>query len=352
MGLIASCIKRLGFSNKTFILLGLLLIGLFPTPAACDSAVVLVYHRFGEDNFPLTNITIEQFEAHISELKNGDFTIMSLPDIINRQRSGERLPSRTVGISIDDAYQSIYDEAWPRLKDAGFPFTLFVSTDPIDAGYDGVMSWNQIREMQKDGVTIGAHTSSHLHMNFQSPKRLYNELNHSNNRFKEELGDIPTLFAYPYGETSLTIETIVKETGYVAAFGQHSGAFSGDDNPFNLPRFPMNEKYGNIGRFKTAINSLALSVIDITPLDSLISNENPPAMGFTLKNDMPRKNDLSCFLSHAGKAEVELLGNVRFEVRVKTPFLPGRTRLNCTMPGDGENAGRWYWFGRQFYLGK
>ncbi len=162
----------------------------------------------------------------------------------------------------------------------------------------------------------------------------------------------PTLFAYPYGESGSATAAVVAETGYLAAFGQHSGAFSALDDPFDLPRFPLNEKFGDMGRFKTAVNALALPAIDLTPENTVITGTNPPAMGFTLSKPMKRAGDISCFLSHEGKAAVENLGNIRFEIRVETPFDEGRTRLNCTMPGWGDNAGRWYWFGRQFYVGK
>ena len=319
---------------------------------AGDSAVVLMYHRFGEGEFPTTNLRLEQLDAHIAELKSGPYTVLPLPEILRRQRAGEALPERVVGLSVDDAYVSVYSEAWPRLRDAGLPFTLFVSTDPIDRGYEGMMSWDMIRELTAAGVTIGAHTASHLHMPDHSMERLEEEIRKSNQRFEEELGVVPELFAYPYGEGGLDISALVAEAGYIAAFGQHSGAFGPEDDIFNLPRFPMNEKYGDMGRFKTAINALALPTADLTPEDTIVKEANPPAMGFTLTREMKRAPEIGCFLSHEGKASVENLGDIRFEVRVETPFPKGRTRLNCTMPGWGDNAGRWYWFGRQFYVGK
>ncbi len=319
---------------------------------AADSVVVLMYHRFGDSRYPTTNIQLAQFEAHIAELKNGPYTVLPVPEILRRQRAGEDLPDRTVGITIDDAYLSVYTEAWPRLRDAGLPFTLFASTDPIDRAYEDIMTWDQMRELAAAGVTIGAHSASHLHMPDYSDQRARDEIAQSNERFRKELGITPTLFAYPYGESGSAINDVVADSGYIAAFGQHSGAFDALYNQFDLPRFPLNEKYGDMGRFKTAINALALPVIDLTPDNTVITGTNPPAMGFTLSKPMKRAVDISCFLSHEGKAAVENLGDIRFEIRVETPFSGGRTRLNCTMPGWGDDAGRWYWFGRQFYVGK
>ena len=120
-----------------------------------DSATVLMYHRFGESRYPSTNISVEQFEAHLAHLTAGNYTVLKLDDIIARLRAGELLPDRTVAITIDDAYQSVYNEAWPRLTEAGFPFTLFVASSPIDRELSAYMSWDQIRELQASGVTIG-----------------------------------------------------------------------------------------------------------------------------------------------------------------------------------------------------
>src|SRR3546814_10885194 len=70
---------------------------------------------------------------------------MALPEIVARLAAGAPLPERTVAITIDDAALSVYREAWPRLKAAKLPFTLFVSTEPLDRGFTGSMSWAQLR---------------------------------------------------------------------------------------------------------------------------------------------------------------------------------------------------------------
>ena len=36
-------------------------------------ASVIMYHRFGEQDFPSTNVTMEQFSAHAAELKSADY---------------------------------------------------------------------------------------------------------------------------------------------------------------------------------------------------------------------------------------------------------------------------------------
>lgn len=323
-----------------------------------DSAVIFMYHRFGESDFPSTSIKIEQFEAHLEELKSGGYKVMALPDIITALQSGAQLPDKAVALSVDDAYLSVYNEAWPQLKELGYPFTLFVATDPVDRGIRGYMSWDQIRELMKGGVTIGSQTASHLHMAASSMTANRRDIDKSNARFLEELGRKPRLIAYPYGETSERVSQLARSSGFVAGLGQHSGAAAKNPDMFYLPRFALNENYGDIKRFKMAAGTLALDVVDITPSDPLITgaDENPPTLGFTIRGEvalMKTLDRLACFSSHEGKLELMRLGGedgqTRIEVRMQKPLPNGRTRLNCTLPAKN---GRWYWFGRQFYTKK
>ena len=316
---------------------------------AADQAVVIMYHRFGEQDYPSTNIRVEQFEAHLAELTSGKYNVMDLPDIVKALKAGESLPDRTVGISIDDAYASTYTVAWPRLKKAGLPFTVFVSTGQVDRKLGGMMTWDQIRELQAAGVTIGHHTVQHSHMAGASEDLNRAEFEDAGKRYREELGKVPELFAYPYGEASLAVEAMAKEQGFIAAFGQHSGVLHKSLGFFYLPRFAMNEAFGGMDRFRLAVNALAMPVADLTPADPLVTEKNnPPAMGFTLTDPKPKGLDrIACFASSEGRAHLENLGDVRFEVRVTKPFPKGRSRINCTLPGPD---GRWYWLGRQFFV--
>tara|TARA_Y100001960_G_C14734165_1_gene859331 strand:- start:1527 stop:2096 length:570 start_codon:yes stop_codon:yes gene_type:complete len=176
------------------------------------------------------------------------------------------------------------------------------------------------------------------------------ELTEAYSRFEEELGFRPRVFSYPYGEASLAIIKQIRDFGFDAAFGQHSGAIGNKSDRFYLPRFSMNESYGGLDRFRLVINALPLPLTDVTPVDPLLGAElqtpNPPPMGFTMAEHYKNLEKLACFLSHAGRAEIERLGHSRFEVRTSQPFPKGRTRLNCTLPGPDR---RWHWYGRQFY---
>ncbi|WP_340116452.1 polysaccharide deacetylase family protein [Pelagibius sp. 7325] len=315
-----------------------------------NGAAILMYHRFGEDSLPTTSVRLEQFEAHLAELGSGRYRVLPLPEIVARLHSGEALPDRAVAITIDDAALSVYSEAWPRLKAAGLPFTLFVSTEPLDLSLGGYMSWEQLREMAADPlVTVGNHGHSHAHMAWQDAAAQHSELEQAAARLQTELGSAPTLFAYPYGEMSLALRQNVIGSNFAAAFGQHSGAAGATSDRFFLPRFPLNEAYGDMERFRLVANTLPLPVDGITPADTAIAEpaQNPPNFGFTVTASLGNLDALQCFAS-AGAPEMMRLGE-RIELRFATDFPAGRARINCTLPAEG---GRWRWFGTQFVVSK
>ena len=350
--------RRVGFGRTIVLaaLLGAASVGPFGGPfggsspaQARDSAVVIMYHRFGESEHPATNIRVDQFEGHVKELTGGRMTVLGVPEILARLRAGETLPDDAVGITIDDAFRSVYTVAWPRLRAAGLPFTLFVATDAVDRATEGYMNWDQIRELRQGGVTIGSQTASHLHMAKSSPGRNAEDLARSNARFRAELGAPPTLIAYPYGEYSLAVRDKIVEAGFTDGFGQHSGVLHKDMDRFFMPRFAMNEAYGDIARLRLAVKALPLRVRDVTPADPLLSDSNnPPHFGFTVFGDAVKGlRALNCYASGQGRARIDRLGRSRIEVRFERPFLAGRARINCTMPAS---RGRWRWYGMQFYV--
>lgn len=322
-----------------------------PFPDGAGSAVVVMYHRFNETKFPSTNIRLEQFEAHLKELSNSKYTVMALPKIMAALKAGRKLPPRTVAITIDDAFASVYREAWPRLRAAKLPFTLFVATNQVSHGAAEYMTWDQVRELANAGVTIGNHSVNHAHLADQGRARIRAELDKSNGQFVKELGVKPTLHAYPYGEASAMVIEEVRKTGFTAAFGQHSGVLHSKTNRLYLPRFAMNENFGSPQRFYMAINALPLYATDISPSDPTLGKgaANPPAFGFTIGEQVPRLTQLACYSSQHGKLAIERLGPRRMEVRLPSALRPGRARINCTLPAY---EARWRWFGYQFYIPK
>ena len=309
-------------------------------------ASFIMYHRFGDSRYPSTNIKKEQFLKHINELIKPKYNVISIEKALKAINNVEPTKDRSVVITIDDAYSSVYKYAWPIFKKYNLPFTLFVSTEVIDNKTPGYMNWEQIRILRDHGVTIGSQTKSHPHMFKLTREKIIQELSISNGRFIDEIGGTPKYFAYPYGEYNLEVIEQVKLHGFVAAFGQHSGVAHKSLGMYELPRFAMNEKYGDMDRFLLAVNALPMPISDLSPKNPVIS-KNPPSYGFTLSNNIEPKNAVRCFANNGLKADTKRLGKNRIEIRLNGPFLKGRGRINCTMSG---NDNRWRWLGRQFII--
>lgn len=329
------------------LIIGGVLSGHVTSVSAADSAVLLMYHRFGEDQYPTTSVTLEQFDAHLQELKSGDYTVLPLMQIVETLQNGGELPENTVAITIDDAHASLYEHGWPRLKEAGFPFSLFVATETLDQQNSLYMSWDEVRELADAGVYIGSQTVTHLHMADATDAVNARELSLSADRIEAETGKRPTYIAYPYGEASSAVMQASRDTGHVAGFGQHSGVVHTSSEFFYLPRFPMNMTYGDIERFRRVIRTLPLPVEDLLPTDPLIT-QNPPAFGFTIPMRLGTLPNLACYHSAFQRLDkMERLGPRRIEIRFEEKFPTGRNRINCTSPGPD---GRWRWFGMQYYV--
>ena len=311
-----------------------------------NSAVVFMYHKFDTSKTPSTNIKIEQFESHLTELSRPKYNILPLDFIVDTIINDGQLPKNTIGISIDDADKSFLYIAWPKFKEKGFPVTLFINTSII-SNNKNYLNWEQIRQLKKEGVMIGAHSHSHNHLPEMSLAEIIDEIEISNKIFLKEIGEIPTLFAYPYGEADERIIKILKKYKYKVAFGQHSGTINETSNLYYLPRFSLNEKYGNIDRVEFAANTKGLGVYDFIPSNPHIF-ENPPFIGFSLL-DKSLINSLDCFVfDNDGQVNSEVYKfNERVEIRLKRKLLKGRSRLNCTAKDKSNN---WRWFGHQFYL--
>ena len=313
-----------------------------------SGAVILMYHRFGQDSLPSTSVRLSQFEAHLDELINGGYQVLPLPEIIAALEEGRALPDRSLAITIDDGARSVYTEAWPRLRARNLPFTLFISSEPLDLGLPAYISWDQLREMVAGGgVTVGNHGHRHDHMVRLSPAAQRANITKASKRIFAETGSMPEIFAYPYGEMSAALRQAVEEAGFSAAFGQHSGALGPLTDRFALPRFPINEAYGDMERFRLVANTLPLPVSDITPADPFLRSvaQNPPNLGFTVDETVGDLRDLNCYANN-GEPALTRLDN-RIELRLTAPLPAGRARINCTLRADN---GRWHWFGTQFIV--
>ena len=301
-----------------------------------------MYHRFNEDKYPSTNIKMDIFKKQINIIKDKKYSFEN-PKNFDLNFNNPKTKKKVL-ITIDDAFSSFYNSAWPYLKENKIPFILFISTEPV--GKNGYMSWEQIKEIEKEKFAfIGNHSHSHdylLDLTFENFKK---DINKSIEIFKKELGYNPIFFSYPFGESSLEqINYIKKKFKY--GFGQHSGVIDLNKDIYELPRFPINEKYGDLKRFTFLIDLLPLQYKSIIPEDKYVLNNNPPKLVIEFFNDQKNLNKINCFSDEGNKWEksnIKIFDN-KLIVNFREKFLFRRGRINCSL-NDKEG---WRWLGLQF----
>ena len=306
-----------------------------------------MYHRFNENKYPSTNIQIEIFKKQIEIIKKNNFEFNNPVEFDLKFFSPKS--EKKILITIDDAFSSFYQNAWPYLKENKIPFILFVSTEPI--GKFGYMNWKQVKEIDKeDFAFIGNHSHSHKYLVNFDFEEFKKDIDQSIKIFEEKLGYNPKYFSYPFGEYSLKQKKYISQK-FEYAFGQHSGVIDINKDKFELPRFPINEKYGDLERFKFLLNLLPLQYKKITPEEKFITNQNnPPEMIVEFFNEQENLNLINCFSNEGNKwdkSEIKL-DKKKLVVKFREKFLFRRGRINCSL----NDSDGWRWFGIQFSIEK
>ena len=353
------------------LLLGIVLSARFA--AAADHAIILQYHHVSDETPAVTSISPELFEWHLEYLQQQGFTIWPLSRISRYLEEDKALPDKCVAITFDDAYRSIYDTAFPLLKEKNWPFTLFINTAAVGKG--GIsLSWDEIREMDASIAEIGNHTHSHAHLiryqEGESPlqwrERVTGDIQMAQQIIDQQLaannGLPPRLFAYPYGEYSIALYQLIKELGYVAV-GQHSGPIDANMPRELLARFPMGGIYTKKSQLieKLKTYPMPLERVEVVePVIGLSNNtrtdtadgnqEGRPLLRLIIKPEYWNKQiqkQLQCYVSGQGKALIIWKKNVAY-IRAQKKLGVGRNRYNCTAPvtivSNGEKKQGFYWY--------
>ena len=341
---------------KQLLLLGWFLLFMQVVGVSQHHFVAIQYHHFGNASTPSTSVTMEAFKQQLAYLETHQFTVLAFEEALRFIKTGEQLPLRSVVITIDDAYLSIYKQAFPLLRQKGWPFTIFVSTESVDKEYKGFLTWSQIKEMSGKGASIGIHSHTHPYLVREQSKMTFDhwekwarmEIKTSRQRIKKEIGVDADLFAYPYGEFNLALKEIVAELGLVGV-GQHSGVIWSKSDFLALPRFPVSGRYADIAEFSLKVNALPLPVIAVKPAESVLSaRDKQPTLYLRLAPGNYLIDQLRCYASGQGSIAVKWNSrtNLTLAVIPKRALPIGRSKYNCTAPQIG--SGRYYWFSRQW----
>ena len=316
-------------------------------------AVILVYHHIDTATPTSTSVTPERFSIHLDLLAAGGYRVIPLADMVEALRTGKALPDRAVVLTFDDAYRSVYTEAFPRLRHRGWPFTVFVDTDAVDGRHANTMSWNQLREIAAGGATVGNHSRTHDHLvrrrNGETRehwfRRVKDDILWAQRRLETELAAPLDVFAYPYGEFTAALEGLVRGLGLVAV-GQQSGPVGAGTDIARIPRFPVAAGYDDSASLAEKLRTRALRVEVVAPRGRVLPARGaPPALTLRVLSRDLAIDTLTCFATGQGRAGVVWLDRERREVQVRAaaPLPAGRSKYTCTAPVAGR-PGAYFWF--------
>ncbi|MEJ2199492.1 MAG: polysaccharide deacetylase family protein [Desulfuromonadaceae bacterium] len=331
-------------------LLLFLLLLVWAGTAWASQANVFVYHRFGDDRYPSTNISLPVFAEQLELLKTKDCAVLTLGAVVARLKQRQPLPPRCVVLTIDDAYRSVLTGAMPLLRQYGYPATLFVNTAAV--GSQDYLSWDEIRALAAEGIEIGNHSASHPYLLNREPgeddaaweKRVTADLLRARQVLNRELGEQQRLLAYPYGEYSTELVKLTRALGFAGAASQHSGVISPATDLFILPRFPMGGPYATLAGFREKLALRALEVRVLAPADPLDSGRNPPLLVLDILSREADLSRLQCYV--AGQPECDVNADTehpgRYRIQARQPLNGRRGKYTLTAPA--RQGGGWFWF--------
>ena len=304
-----------------------------------------MYHRFNENKYPSTNINMEIFKKQMDLIKEENISFIN-PNDFNLNFNKPKLKKKIL-LTIDDGFTSFYENAWPYLKEKKIPFILFISTEAV--GKYGYMDWEQIKEIEREKFAfIGNHSHSHEYLIKYNFNNFKEDIDTSIKIFIKNIGYNPIFFSYPFGEYSLEQRKYISSK-FDFAFGQHSGLIDINKNKYELARFPINEKYGDLKRFNFILNLYPLEYKSIIPEDKyVLQNNNPPKTIIEFFEEQKNLDKINCFSDEGNKWDKSIINLVKnklyIEFREKFSFRRGR--INCSLHDDIG----WRWLGIQFSI--
>jgi len=216
------------------------------------NAHIFVYHRFGDDRYPSTNTTLIELEKQFLYFQRNGYKVVPIENIVQKIKNKKDVPDNWVGLAIDDAYKSFYNNGLELFKKYNYPFSLYVYVEASEKKYNDFMTWEQIKDASKYG-SIGLHSFGHKRMTQISPAQVYSDTKKAYELFTKKLGFEPKTYVHPYGEYNEAVLNELEKFNFDAIFNQSSGSVSKDSKLNDINRIALVGKVNlkNKLRYKT-----------------------------------------------------------------------------------------------------
>jgi peptidoglycan/xylan/chitin deacetylase (PgdA/CDA1 family) len=205
-----------------------------------------------------TTTSLDVFAQHMQFLYDNNYKVISLSDAVAKLTlnshnliAADLHSFKYTVLTFDDGFRDFYTEAFPILKRHGFTATVFLPTDYISGTRSTFkdkecLNWQEVRELHRDGITVGSHAVSHNHLNEIARAEVEQELRQSKETIEDITGSPVRAFSYPYAfpehdrDFVLFLRNALQTYGYSCAVTTRIGTAKGGDDVFTLKRIPVN----------------------------------------------------------------------------------------------------------------
>ena len=325
------------------------------------AAVILQYHHVSDSTPEATSISPKQFEVHLQYLKDNNFKVVLLSEIIEKIKNKKTLEDKIVAITFDDAYIDILTNGKPILDKFSYPYSIFVNPGIINRNSNNAeshyLSWPQLKALADEGVIIANHGYEHDSMaritdgltQKQWLEQQTESLLKAEAIIKDKTGQSWRYFAYPYGEYDVSVQNWAKTNDFVA-FSQQSGAIDLSTDLTSIPRFPASKPYDKISTLRDKLNSLAFNIsLAKEQAETVFKYKEAKSITFDIENADFYKSGLNCYISGLGKQKIQWDDDKRFSIEFSKDLPIGRVRANCTAASISK-PGRYYWYSKPWFI--
>nr|WP_228150906.1 poly-beta-1,6-N-acetyl-D-glucosamine N-deacetylase PgaB [Acinetobacter junii] len=241
---------------------------------------VIGYHEITDEKdalIPSYAVTTQQFSEHIQWLKKNGYHFINVDQLIKAHQGKYRLPKKPVLLTVDDGYQSFYQNAYPIIRKNKIPVLLAVvgswlepsNLEKVDFGGEPIdrnkiLSWSELKEMQSSGLVEIASHSYHLHEGVNAnpqgnlepaaisriydPKnqsyesdsayqqRIYQDLKKNNDLLQAHGLRSPRVMVWPYGRYNMQLVQTAKQLGMPITITLDDGADHAKQSLQNMSR--------------------------------------------------------------------------------------------------------------------
>lgn len=210
---------------------------------------ILLYHSIDEDCAPQFRRWVvhpDKFAQQMAFLQQEAYTPLTVTQFVTALNDKTPLPERPVIVTFDDGFADFYTGALPILKRFDVPATLYITTGFIGEtsrwlmeqgeGLRPMLTWQQITEINANGIECGAHTHTHPQLDLLSRFQAYDQICRSKRLLESHLGQKVQSFAYPHGYYKAEVHNIVQSAGFSSACAVKHAMSATHDDQFALAR--------------------------------------------------------------------------------------------------------------------